>query len=63
MSKKRTPVRTKTVDEDDTLRLAHIIASVQRRASASYARCLVRRAFGFLGHATTLKFGKVVEEE
>jgi hypothetical protein len=52
---KRRPVRTETCDEDDTLRLAHLIASISRRCSASYARALVDRAFAFTGTYTVIR--------
>lgn len=46
---KRRPVRTETHDEDDTLRLAHILKRIQRRGGWRHSRNLVVRAFAFNG--------------
>lgn len=47
---KRRPVRTETHDEDDTLRLAHILKRIARRSYyGNHRRKLVERAFGFIG--------------
>ena len=60
--KKRTPVRTQTVDEDYVLRLAHILRHISRRSSNSWAGFLVRRAFAFNGYTVVLRDGKVVDQ-
>ena len=60
--KKRVPVRTQTVDEDDTLRLAHLLKSIMRRSSFAYAMRLVQRAAFFSGYAVTWRDGKVVDQ-
>lgn len=60
--KKRKPVRTENLDQDDTLRLALFLLRLQRRVGHSYAMALVRRAFAFNGNTVVLRDGRVVDQ-
>jgi hypothetical protein len=58
--RKRSPVRTQTCDEDDTLRLAHLFRQIQRRSGGPYwAHRLVERAFAFNGQILVVREAKL----
>lgn len=55
---KRRPVRTESHDEDDILRLAHILKRIVRRSSyggEEHSRELAKRAFAFIGQQVNLE--------
>lgn len=58
--RKRVPVRTRTTDEDDTLRLAHLLKDIARRSSHNWSMALVRRAFAFNGCPVSVRDADVV---